>query len=306
MSKNQPFNQEEIGLPDIDLIDSSEQAFGNAFLRAAQILYQHLEQIKSAVAAIKDFTQEPSNLAMLGLFSKVCKHYYSYVLLEIYQDQTGCQLLLEQLSEAAVTLTYLVEEGDSSLFSDYVAASAYQAHCLLIEVEEQLQQVGHHPELLLLKDKLESYIKQQKQDPEALTTKAEAYSWGPKVANTTAKRGAIVGLNFLSNPARHIALKVVPASILDIQLNYVNSFNKSRTKSNVGIDFTSLRDVAYLCLHTTQAFLEEVNNYGDVSFLEMKHQQQLLNVLYEWFHNAHRAYQMYDTSIKESHDYDSC
>lgn len=302
MSRNQPFSQEEIGLPDVDLIDSSEQAFGKAFLSAAQVLYQDLEGIKSAVASVRDFTQEPFNLAILGLFTKMCKHYYSHALLEIHGDTTGSQLLVEHLSEAAVTLVYLVEE-DSYFFSDYVVASAHQAHHLLVEVEELEQ--DRHPELVLLKDKLEICTKQQQGIEQSLTTRAETYSWGSQVANTTAKRGAVVGLNLLYNPARQIALKAMPASWLDIQLNYVNSFNKSRIKDKSNINFTCLRDAAYLCLHATQVFLEEVNNHQKANFLEMKYQQHLLNVLYEWFHKAHHVYQIHSSTISEKQDYDS-
>ena len=302
MSRNQPFRQDEIDLPDVNLIDSSEQGFSKAFLKAAQVLYQDLERIQSAVAAFKDFTQNPSHLARLGLFSKMCKHYYSHALLEIHQDTIGSQLLVEYLSEAAVTLVYLIEEADSHLFSDYVVASAHQARYLLTEVEEQLQQVGRHPELLLLKDKLETCIKQQQSIEQLLTTGAETYSWGPQTANTTSKRGAVVGLNFLYNPARQIVLKALPASFLDIQLSYVNLFNKnSLIKNEESINFTCLRDAAYLCLHATQVFLEEVDNYQGVNFLEIKHQQYFLNVLYEWFYNAHRAYQLYCHTSQDNH-----
>lgn len=303
MSRNQPFSQEEIGLPDVDLIDSSEQAFGSAFLRAAQVLDQELERIKSAVSAVKDFTREPFNLAILGLFAKMRKHYYSHALLEIHRDTTGSQLLVEYLSEAAVTLVFLVEE-DSYFFSDYVVASAHQAHRLLIEVEEELQQ-AHHPDLVLLKDKLETCIKQQQGIEQSLTTRTEPYLWGPQVANTTAKRGAIVGLNLLYDPARQIALKAMPASWLDIQLNYIKSFNKSHTKDKSNINFTCLRDAAYLCLHATQVFLEEVNGHLNANSSEMKHQQHLLNALYEWFHNAHAVYQTRSSTILEKQDYDS-
>ena len=305
MSKKQPFRQDEIDLPDVDLIERSEQGFGRAFLKAAQVLYQDLERIKSAIAAFRNFTQEASNLAMLGLFSKLCKHYYSHALLEIHRDTIGSQLLVEHLCEAAVTLVYLIEEEDGYLFSDYVVASARQARYLLIEVEEQLQRVGHHAELLLLKDKLETYIKQQQSIEQLLTSSAETCLWGPPTANTTSKRSAIVGLNFLYNPARQIVLKAVPASFLDIQLNYANLFNKSLIKDEESINFTCLRDAAYLCLHATQVFLQEVDNYQGVNLLEIKHQQHFLNVLYEWFYKAHHAYQLYYSNTIQEKDYDS-
>lgn len=292
MSDNQPLIQDQLGLPNIDLIESSEQAFNDAFLKAAKILHWHLEQFKAAIAVIPDFTEEPFNMAILGLFSKMCSHYYSYVLLETHHDRVGSQLLVEHLTEAAITLTYLMEEVDESLFSDYVSASARQARHLLIDVEEQLQKFANHPSLLLLKDKLETFITNQQVDAAPLSTYSEAYLWGTQEADTTAKRGAIIGLNFLSNPARQVSLKVTPASWLELELNYLSPLAKSsRTEAKPGIDFTCLRDAAHLCLHATQ-IVAEVINQQNVNSFNIESQQQSLNVLYEWFHHAHHIYQL--------------
>jgi len=306
MSKNQPFSRKQVGLPDIDLIEGSEQAFSDAFLRAAQTMHHQLESLKSLVVADKDFTNEPFNCVVLGLFSKMCKHYYSYVLLAIHGDWVGSQLLIEHLTEAAITLTYLLEEGDEQFFSEYTAASVYQARYLVSEVEEQLQQFDKHADLLLLREQLKTAILKQEQTVEqSLTSPSKAYLWGPQAADTTVKRGSIMGLNFLFNPARSLALKVIPASWLDIQLNYLMSFAKSRTKEQP-TDFTCLRDAAHLCLHATQALLEEVADYQGVNSSEIKYQQQILNTLYEWFHDAHRAYQLhYSMTRQGKHDYDS-
>lgn len=130
-SSTRAFKLEElVCLPNINLTESSDQAFGEAFLRAAHILYQQLEQIKLALGVNKDSKRRPFDLAILGLFSKMCRHYYSYVLLEIHHDQIGSQLLLEQLCEAAVTLTYLLEEVDKSfLESMYVLQSTRLIVC---------------------------------------------------------------------------------------------------------------------------------------------------------------------------------
>jgi len=102
----------------------------------------------------------------------------------------------------------------------------------------------------------------------------------------------MIGLNFLTNPARQITLRVMPASWLELQLSYFNSFTKSRTKAKLGTNFTALRDAAHLCLHATRIFLEEVVHHQDVSRRETKWQQSL-NELYEWFYNAHQVYQLY-------------
>lgn len=295
MNTKRPNSEEQLGLPNIQLIESSEQAFGDAFLRATRILYRHFERIKSAIAVIKDFTKEPFNLAIVGLFSKMCRHYYSCVLLEINHDRIGSQFLIEHLCEAAITLTYLLEEVDESLFSEYIFASAYQTRYLLIEVEEQLHNFPNHPDLLILKDKLETCIAQQQEyaAERPLIANSEPYLWGPQEANTTANRAVVIGLNFLTNPARKIALKVKPASWLELQLDYLNSLTKSSSsKAQPGINFTYLRDASHLCLHATQAFLEEVVNYQNIKLPDIEDQQQILNLLYVWFHNAHHVYQL--------------
>lgn len=299
MSTYLPLNSYRLCLPNIDLNEKSEQAFADAFLKAAQILRQHLEQIESSTGAIKDFTKKPFNMAILGLLSKMSSHYYSYVFLEIHHDWIGSKFLAENLCEAAITLIYLLEEVDKNLFSEYISASVHQARYLLIDVKEQLQKFPNHPDLLVLRDKLETFIaKEQEHTADSLTTDSAAYLWGPREADTTAKRGAVIGLNFLTNPARQLALRVMPASWLDLQLSYLNSFDKnSRTQAQTGINFTTLRDAAHLCLHATEIFLEEVNNQ-DINTTDIEHHQQLLNMLYEWFHNAHNLYQLHD-SIQE-------
>lgn len=286
MSIHLPLTQEQLGLPSIDLIEGSERAFGNAFLRAAQILHQHLEKIELSIGLIKEFTKNPFNFAVLSLLNKMNRHYYSYVLLEIHRDQIGSQFLIEHLCEAAITLTYLLEEVDNSLFSEYIYSSTYQARYLLIDVEEQLQKFPEHSDLLSLKDRLESSIAKQERAAERPFTASEACLWGSQEVDTTAKCGAIIGLDFLTNPARKIALRVIPASWLELQLSYLNSSTNSRTNAQPDINFTNLRNAAHLCLHAGQTFLEEVVNHQNLR-PDIERQQQSLNVLYEWFYNAH-------------------
>lgn len=279
-----PLDQKQLCLPNIDLIKSSEQAFANAFLKSAQILHGYLEEIETAIDVTKEFTRKPLNLAILGLFSKMRRNYYSYVLLETHRDRVGSQFLIEHLCETAITLTYLLEEVDEATVHEYISASIQQAWYLLLDVQEQLLNFPDHLDLLILKDNLKTFIAKH-QDCAAdslLSTNTEANLWELQEPDTTVKRGALLGLNFLINPARQIALKVEPASWLDSQLNYLNF---SLTNTQPITNFRYLRDASHLCLHATQAFLEKVNNYPD------KHQQQFLNALYEWFHNAHNVYQ---------------
>lgn len=294
MSRSTRLYQEQLELPDIDLIEGSAQAFGNAFLRATQIACGNFEQIKLILGTANDFTQELVNLAALSLFAKMCRQYYSYVLLEIHRDRQSSQLLIEHVCEAAITLTYMLEEADQSLFSDYVAVAIAQASYLLIDIEAQLQQFPQHLDLLNLRQKLQDFINQQQNcanhDSSVVADPAIRF-WGPPEANTTTKRGAIIGLDFLDNPARKIALKVEPASWLDIQLNYLNSSITPPNLKHPGIDFRQLRDTSHLCLHATQALLEEVLCYPSVNSSEIEPHQQSLNLLYEWFHQAYYVYQ---------------
>lgn len=187
---------QELKLPDIHFVAKSESAFNEAFLKAAQILNRHLQQIKSSIEAIQDFTKEPFNLAILCLFSKMCSNYYSYVLLEIHHDQIGSQFLIEHLCEATITITYLLEAVDRSLFSDYICASVNQARFLLLDVEEQLQHIPNHPDLVSLKDKLKFFIANQHL-PQAANQQEEdaaiACRWGSQEADTTAKRANLLG-----------------------------------------------------------------------------------------------------------------
>jgi len=280
-------------LPEIFSIAKSGQAFSESFSRAGYILSQYLKYIESVVTANENFTSDPFNLAILGLFSKLRCHYYSFVLLETSQDQVGSQFLIEQIYETAVTLTYLLEEADEGLFSDYIAASIYQCHHLVAEITDRLQIFPNHPGLLELKDRLESYIDCNQYRnlpvfPSEPPANARAY-WGPPQANTTAKRGDILGFNFLANPVRAINLKIVPASWLDLQINSSTSASSSPdSKAKPTVNFRTLRDTAHLCLHVTRAFIEEVVSQGIQNF-DKEQLDQDLNALFVWFYDAHAA-----------------
>ncbi len=290
-----PLSLNEMSLPDISSIRKSQQACGESFLRVGYILSQYLKHIESAVAALDDFKDDPFNWVALGLFSKLRCHYYSFVLLEVHRDQIGSQFLMEHLCETAITLTYLLEEADEEVFSEYIAASARQAHHILAKVDDKLQ-VSQHQGLLKLREKLESCIAQQQGQPTALATqsRAEAYSWGLPEVDTTTKRGATTGLGFLADPVRPLALSVVPASWLDLQINYSGSISgNAQANTESSPNFTSLRDTAHLCLHATRAFLEEVTNNYQRANLDIESLSNGLDILFEWFHSAHHAYRIY-------------
>ncbi|MBE9191009.1 hypothetical protein IQ230_11725 [Gloeocapsopsis crepidinum LEGE 06123] len=295
MNTKLPSNQVQFYLPNLDSLESSEQAFADAFLRTAQTLHQYLAQLQSAVRAIQGFTDEPFSSAILGLYSKVCSHYYSYVLLEIYQqDQIGINFLVEQLCEATITLMYLLEEADQALFYEYISASIEQACSLLVDVKEELKESPKHIELLRLKEKLEIFVSTHQEYPTRYSSGAKPKKWGFSTADTTNKRAELLGFSFICNPARQFSSKVTPASWLDLYLNYAQpSLTNASNQDNLCINFTRLRDTSHLCLHTTQSFLEEIVHRNNFSSSSLASQQNRLTSLYEWFHNAHRLYQLH-------------
>jgi len=302
MQQNLPHKLEKkITLPLIHLLDKTELAFSHAFLHAARTLHSYLQEIQSSIALVVNSDSEPYTIAVVGLFSKLVCSYNSYVLLEIHYDYTGSQFLIEELWDTAVTLTYLLEVADRETFTDYIAASIYQARILLQEVETQLLHLPKNLELLVLRDRLKAFITEQKQPAtDRSLANLAADTWGVETANTTAKRAALLGLSFLSNPAQQIAQKITPASLLDVRLNYVNSATHSLQASNSQkIDFQQLRDASHLCLHATKALLEEFVQILDASQVEI--QQQALNRFFEWFYQAYQAYSSdRDASLKSN------
>jgi hypothetical protein len=306
MQQNLPYKlDQKVVLPLIDLLDKTELAFSHAFLQAAHTLHSYLQEIQSVALVIGSDT-EPYTVAIISLFAKLIRSYYSYVLLEIHRDRIGSQFLIEELCATAVTLTYLLETADREIFADYVAASVRQARTLLQEVETQLLQVPNKLELLVLRDRLEAFIAEQKQ-PKQPTSQHQlanlaADIWGMETANTTAKRAALLGLDFLNNPARQIAQKIAPASWLDVKLNHGNyATNGLQISNSQKIDFQQLRDASHLCLHATRTLLLEVAQSLDADRAEIQQRQQDLNRFFEWFYQAYQAYSGgSDASIKSN------
>jgi len=65
------------------------------------------------MGSIKEFTRDPFNMAILGLFSKMNSHYH-YVFLEIHHDWIGSRFLIENLR--GCYYTHLFGRVDKSLF----------------------------------------------------------------------------------------------------------------------------------------------------------------------------------------------
>jgi DNA-directed RNA polymerase subunit F len=268
-------------LPDIQQLDS-EQDFSEAFLKGSHILVHYLKLIESAIIDSSGFLEEVSDLVSLGLFRKLQYHYRSAVLLEIHHDQVGSQFLFEQLRESAITLAYLLEEADGKLFAEYAEASAQQVLSLLQQTEEQVQQFPEQESLLKLKEKLEQVASQQKNNPTAL----KKFSlWGAEQANSTIKREAILKLQVLQDPARHLLAQVIPASWLDVHLHYAD-LHLAKVRLEPRTNFSDLSNAAYLCLHVSQIVLVQVVNY---STEEHAYLQEDLNTLFLWHNAIHKA-----------------
>lgn len=297
-------------LPDISAIASSKQAFCECFLRAGYILSRHLERIEYLVSSDASFKSVPRNSVVLGLFSKLRQHYYSSVLLEIHQDYLGNQFLVEQLCETIITLTYLLEEADEQIFQEYITASVCQTHQLVAAIETQLRQFPEDPDLLALKRKLNFCITQQQTlsiSEFSNSNRSSTGDWGPEAANTTAKRGRNLGLYALINIARTLTLTVKAASWLDLQLNYLYPNARSSPElvspdsappppenfshHEFQINTLGLRNTAHLCLHAARSFIETVAlNHQLLSKTEENNLYTGFDQLFQWFYNAHNAY----------------
>ncbi len=284
-----------MSLPDISAIEGSWQAYSDSFLQVGYILSQYLKQIERDVSANEDFTNDPFNTVALGLFSKLRCHFYSAFLLQLHYDEVGSQFLIEHLCETTITLIYLLEEADETIFSEYVVASGYQVYQLLSDVEAKLRTSPDDSSLLKLRDKLRACISQQNRSeavPSIPNFKEANNFWEGQGLNTTAKRGAAMGLGLILDPARSVRLRITPASWLDLQFNYSKSSPSIlHDRTEPVPDFKCLRDIAHLCLHATKAFLEEfLNSYWDVKALNIAALCMDLDQLFEWFHTAHAAY----------------
>jgi hypothetical protein len=273
----------DLYLPDIKLLEPSEEAFNDAFLSASRILVHYLKLIESFARDSSDSLNEVWYTASMGLFRKLQHHYHSAVLLETHHDQVGSQFLFEQLRECAITLAYLLEEADKEIFRQYTEASVQQVFSLLEQTEEQLHQFPGQKGLLSLKDQLERVIFQHK---DYVTATKKFNLWGPEGANTTTKREAILKLELLHDPARLLTAQVIPASWLDVQLNYAD-FHHSQVRSEAHTNFTNLSNAAYLCLHVSRVFLEQVVDGSIVD--KESYLQEDLNTLFLWHNEAHQA-----------------
>jgi hypothetical protein len=271
-------------LPNIRLLELSEKAFNDAFLSASSILLHYLKLIESFSMDNLDSFNEAWYIASMGLFRKLQHHYHSAVLLETHHDKVGSQFLLEQLRECAITLAYLLEEADKKLFRQYAEASTQQVLSLLEQAEEQLQQFPEHKGLLKLRDQLERVISQHK---DYATATKKFNLWGPEEANTTTKREAILKLKLLHDPARLLTSQVIPASWLDVHLNYADLYH-SQVSSEAHTNFTNLSNAACLCLHVARVFLEQVVEGSIVD--KESYLQEDLNTLFLWHNEARKKY----------------
>lgn len=289
-------NSKQLNLPDLKFDRKTETTFNRAFLCAARTLERQMLQIQSVLQSNRDRADEQFYVAICGLFAKMCRHYSSYVWLEIEHDIIGSKLLLEQFYAAAITLTYLLEKDvEQSLFWEYVAASILQARSLMLEVKTQLQQPSNHKDMLHLYAQLQKFLTDHKSLTYLPTVNDLTYSWGASSENTTAKRASLLGLQALNSPARQLMLKVTPGSWLELQLlrSSNSATNCEISQAQTRTDFTSLRDASHLCLHATHSVLEVfINQY--INPREYRLQQQHMTALYTWFYNAHQAYQTQD------------
>jgi hypothetical protein len=259
-----------LGLPHIELIESSDVAFSRAFLEAAHVLCQSFGQLNLLLIHKEDFANKLLYKIAMGLFTKFQRHYYSYILLETEHDFLGSQFLLEQIYKSATTLIYVLEEADEALLTAYVNQANCQADRLLQKIEQQLQSFPEHRGLSTLQEKLETIR----------TQNSTSFS-GPMSEPAI----LLEGLDFFDNPTRSILLDVVPAAWLDIQLNY-----DPQTIPPARTSFTLLRDVGHLCLHASQSLMEEAVHCDPLLAPKVRSLNNQFTETFIWLHEAHNAY----------------
>ena len=84
---------------------------------------------------------------------------------------------------------------------------------------------------------------------------------------------------------------------LDLKLNYLNTaIDNGQAIAKPTPDFKRLRDTSHLCLHATQAFLEETVGEEETKDLDLKSLSSNLSRVFEWFHHAYNASQRQDST----------
>jgi hypothetical protein len=242
-------------------------------LEAAHILHQFFGQLKLLLIGERDCMNELLYKIAVGLFVKLQRHYYSYVLLETEHDFLGGQFLLEQIYKSATTLFYVLEEADEAGLESYANQASCQADQLLKKIEQQLQSFPEHNGLSALQEKLKTIRAQQ-------NTSISGALREPSLM--------VKGLDFLEDPTRSIVLGLMPATWLDIQLN--DDLENTQATPQASTNFTLLRDVGHLCLHASQSLLEEAVRCNVLLAPKVQSLNDQFTETFVWLHEAHNAY----------------
>jgi len=104
------------------------------------------------------------------------------------------------------------------------------------------------------------------------------------------------GLNFLTNPARQLALRVMPASWLDLQLSYLNSLTKALVLKLKLVSILRTCVMLPICACTQPKLSLRKLSIIRCQGCWHRTPATALNVLYEWFHNAHNVYQLHSSA----------
>jgi hypothetical protein len=277
-------------LPDINLIEETEEAYAVAFLNAAAFLSNYLQRIETIAQASDCFADQLWRFVILELFAKLRRHYFSHALLTITHDLLGSRFLVEQIHETAITLIYLLEAADDQTFSSYIAAAIAQSQFILPSIEQQLQESPEHPDLLALRTRLQAFVAQYAAigNPASPVLSPPNQAWGDTSTHSTSTHAQVLGLTALIDPSRPLMLGIVPGSFLDLQLHHQTLVaTNGRSGIDSLTDFRCLRDTAHLCLHAGRSLLETIMNEQTVESLALQRVMKDLNGLFEWFHAAY-------------------
>ncbi|NJL83826.1 MAG: hypothetical protein HC890_14450 [Chloroflexaceae bacterium] len=279
-------------LPSLRLGDMTQRSLKEAFKRSGEMLYEHLEQIERPLLANEAFQSEFLHAATLTLFSKMRSNYRALLWLILYtRDPLSNFFVLEQLSNAAITLTYLAEEADEIVLQSYITTSIVQAQGLLQRVTEYLSLFPGNLELLTLEEQLRRFLlkagERLTQSSGLVNGNLKLYSETESTA-TLIQRAEQLGLRRLVSPARRAILSIEPGSWLAAE---IHALYRLPGEEDYQSAFRELRDVSHTCLHAARAFLEAVVDHYQQSQMTQLVNVQLaiadFNLFFNWFFEAY-------------------
>ncbi|MGF1480822.1 MAG: hypothetical protein ACFB4I_15280 [Cyanophyceae cyanobacterium] len=284
-------------LPWVDAGRETQETLKQKYFRGSEILAEHFQAIEDKLLQGKAFLAAVDNQLMLGLFLKLSRSYRSLLLLLDSNDQRTIQFISEQLCEAVVMLAFLAEETIESSLYPYFTSALKQAYCLYTLLEEKRLQSPQDAKLQALKAKLQHFIERSQQQLRELSDTGETTAGDAEGDDNTeifardalSQRAAIVGIKVLLDSSRTITSAVNPASLLDLELFYLESLTSPVSCFD---PLKLLRDTSHACLHATTIFLDVIDRHHCQEIdLDLRQINGDFNTFFKWFHELYILYQ---------------